>query len=428
MYRPDRKREGRNRRRAAALALILALAAGLFSCSGEVGPPRKVILVGIDAADWQVMGHLLEDGRLPNFSRLISQGSTGRLDTFLPLRKSPILWTSIATSKLPDEHGIGGFVKPSGDGKSVPYTGNTRRVKALWDILGEQCMTVAVIGWMVTWPAEPVNGYMVSDYIQYENERGIKFERQTYPEELFDEIDALRLKEQDMVDDRVAHIFPMDRTPEELGAEDWQKGYVKQIFATDETFRRIAHHLNDKGVDFLTVYFNGVDSMCHAFWAQRMHRNHPLNKVIDNYYLWIDGVLGEFMDLVDDETLLIVCSDHGFHGKRKAPDGGTLLGIYMHGEYGIVGMMGKGVRKGTRIIDAGILDITPTILYALGLPIGRDMHGRVLTEGFESAYLEGNPTAFVQTYETGDRVAGEPIASPVDEEIKKKLKAVGYMQ
>ncbi|MGD8627630.1 MAG: hypothetical protein PVH52_00980, partial [bacterium] len=60
-------------RRAALLAVVLALAAGFISCSEKVGPPRKVILVGIDAADWQVMGDMLEDGKLPNFSRLISQ-------------------------------------------------------------------------------------------------------------------------------------------------------------------------------------------------------------------------------------------------------------------------------------------------------------------------------------------------------------------
>jgi predicted AlkP superfamily phosphohydrolase/phosphomutase len=428
MRRQYPKRASAKRGHTTVLALVVALAAGLLMCSSEVGPPRKVILVGIDAADWKVMSDLLEDGRLPNFSRLISQGSTGRLDTFLPLRKSPILWTSIATSKLPDEHGIGGFVKSTKTGETVPYTGNVRKVKALWDILGEQGMTVAVVGWMVTWPAEPVNGYLVSDYIQYEIEDRIKVEKQTYPEELFEEIDALRLKESDMVDDRVAHIFPTDRTLEQMGVPEWQKTLVKKIFATDETFRRVAHHLDDKGVDFLTVYFNGVDSMCHAFWDQRANRSHPLHEVIDNYYLWIDGVLGEFIDMVDDETLLVVCSDHGFHGSRTAPDGGLLLGIYMHGEYGIVGMMGKGVRKGARIIDAGILDITPTILYALGLPVGRDMRGRVLTEGFESDFLMDNPTAFVQTYETGERVAGEPIPSPLDEEIKKKLKAVGYMQ
>jgi predicted AlkP superfamily phosphohydrolase/phosphomutase len=410
------------------LILLPAVFAGFFSCSSEVSPPEKVIFLGIDAADWGVMKDLLDEGNLPNFSRLVSQGATGRLETFLPLRKSPILWTSIATSKFPDEHGIGGFVKSSENGKTVPFTRNVRRVKAIWDILGEKGVRVGVVGWMVTWPAEPVNGYMVSDYIQYESQKRIKFEKQTYPEDLFDEIDAFRVTEADMTDDRIAHIFPVDKTAEGPGFSDWHKDYVKMIFATDETFRRIAHHLNDKGVDFLAVYFNGVDSMCHNFWEQRKRKDHPLSHVIDNYYIWMDGVLGEFMELVDDETLLVVCSDHGFYGPRRANDGGILLGIYMHGEYGIIGFMGKGVRKGSRIIDAGILDVTPTILYALGLPVAEDMHGRVLTDAFEVEYLQDRAVAFVPTYETEVREAGEPIESPVDDQIKRKLKAVGYLQ
>ena len=100
----------------------------------------------------------------------------------------------------------------------------------------------------------------------------------------------------------------------------------------------------------------------------------------------------------------------------------------MHGEYGIIGFMGKGVRKGSRIIDADILDVTPTILYALGLPVAEDMHGRVLTDAFEVEYLQDHALAFVPTYETEVREAGEPIESPVDDQIKRKLKAVGYLQ
>jgi arylsulfatase A-like enzyme len=142
----------------------------------------------------------------------------------------------------------------------------------------------------------------------------------------------------------------------------------------------------------------------------------------------MDGVLGEFMGLMDDETLLVVCSDHGFYGPRRAKDGGLLLGVYMHGEYGIVSLMGEGVRKGSQIIDADILDITPTILYALGLPVARDMRGRVLTDAFETDFLKHHQVDFIPTYETDDRVAGEPIRAPVDEKIKEKLRAVGYIQ
>ena len=410
--------------------LLAVLSAGLIalSCASEVEPPARVIVVGIDAVDLEVMKHLLDDGRLPNFTRLMRQGATGRMETFMPLRKSPILWTSIATSKLPDEHGIGGYVKSTLDGGSVPYTGNTRRVKAIWDILGDEGFEVGVVGWMVTWPAEPVNGYLVSDYIQYETEKKIKLDRQTYPEDLFEEIDEFRLTKKDVSDEDIARLFPVDRPVGEFGIAPWHKDYVKMIYATDETFRRAAHCLNDKGVDFLAVYFNGIDSMCHSFWDFRTKPGHPLEGVIDNYYVWIDGVLGEFMDLVDDRTLLVVCSDHGFHGPRRAEDGTLYLGVWMHGQYGIVSLMGRGVRKGAGIVDAGILDVTPTILYALGIPIARDMHGKVLTDGFDPEYLTSRSISFVPTYETGDRVAGEPLASPVDDAIKEKLRAVGYIQ
>jgi predicted AlkP superfamily phosphohydrolase/phosphomutase len=406
---------------------LLGLCCLALTCAQETEPPRKVIVVGIDAADWGVMKHLLDAGKLPHFSRLMVEGATGRMETFIPLRKSPILWTSIATSKLPDEHGIGGYVKTADTGEMIPYTGNVRRVKAIWNVLSEHDMTVAIVGWMVTWPAEEVNGYMVTDYIQYETSKRIELEHQTYPEDLFEEIDGFRLNKADVSDDLVAGLFPVD-APLDRGIAGWHKDYVKMIYATDETFRRIALHLEEKDVSFLAVYFNGIDSMCHNFWDQRSKPGHPLSSVIDNYYIWMDGVLGQFMDLVDDETLLVVCSDHGFYGPRRAKDGGTLLGVYMHGKYGIIGLMGRGVRKGSQIIDAGILDVTPTILYAFGLPVARDMHGRVLTEGFRTEYLKSRPVRFIPTYESGERDAGEPLASPVDEKIKERLKALGYIQ
>ena len=397
----------------AALTMALVCLTGLAGCSTEIAPPARVIVVGMDAADWGVMKNILDQGKLPHFSRLLAEGATGRLETFIPLRKSPILWTSIATSKYPDEHGIGGFVKAASSGETVPFTGNTRRVKALWDILGDRGYTVGIVGWMVTWPAEEVNGYLVSDYVQYETENKIKLDKQTYPEELFEEIDPIRVTRADVSDEDFDHLFPAEFTPETHGYAPWQKDYVKMIFATDETFRRAAFHLYEKDVDFLAVYFNGIDSMCHNFWDYWKRPGHPLGCIIDNYYIWMDEVLGQFMELVDDETLLIVCSDHGFYGPRRAKDGSLMLGVQMHGRYGVIGLMGKGVRRGSRIIDAGILDITPTILYALGLPVARDMHGKVLTDGFQAEFMKSRPVEFIATYETGDRVAGEPLSSPV---------------
>jgi predicted AlkP superfamily phosphohydrolase/phosphomutase len=403
----------------------------MLSCSTRIDRPTKVIIFGVDAGDWGVMRNLLEEGKLPNFQRLIDQGSTGILKTLLPLQKSPILWTSIATGKVPEKHGIGGFVHVVSDGDTVPFTGNARRVKAIWNILSESGYKVGVVGWLVTWPAEEVNGYMVSDYIQYEQEHNIRLERQTYPEELFNEVDHLRLIPSNVEDEAVARFFPVSASPEETGALPWHKSYVKMIYGMDETMRRVTLYLadKDKDLDFLAIYLNGVDSFGHAFWHYRTDvKDSPLSKVIDNYYLWVDEVLGQFMELVDEETLLVVCSDHGFHGPRYRPDGGIMLGIYMHGENGIVGLMGRGIKPGGTILDADILDVTPTILYALGLEVGRDMDGGVMTDAFLPGFLEDHPVAFVSTYETGDREYGEPIKTPVDDQIKERLRAVGYMQ
>jgi predicted AlkP superfamily phosphohydrolase/phosphomutase len=412
-----------------AVLVLTAVVLGMLSCSSEADRPTRIIVFGVDAADWGVMENLLRDGRLPNFQRLIDEGATGISRTLIPLTKSPIIWTSIATGKVPEKHGIGGFVRVVAGGDTVPYTGNARRVKALWNILSEADYRVGVVGWMVTWPAEEVNGYMVSDYVQYEQQHSIRPDRQTYPEDLFGEIDHLRVIPENVNDATIARFYPVSASPEEVQAAPWHKSYVKMIYATDETMRRITLHLFEKDVDFLAVYLNGVDSFGHAFWHHRTKvKESPLSEIIDKYYVWVDEALGEFMDLMDDDTLLIVCSDHGFHGPRRRPDGGLMLGIYMHGENGIIGLMGKGVRKGGEILDADVLDITPTILYAFGLEVGRDMDGRVLTDAFDRGFLKSNPVTFVSTYDTEERRYSDPVKSPHDRKIKDKLRAVGYMQ
>ena len=414
----------------AGLAALLVIAAAAFGalglgCAHQAERPTRVIVVGIDAADWTLIDPLLREGKLPNFARLVSRGATGKLATLMPLQKSPIIWTTIATGMSPAKHGIGGFMAP---GDSVPYTGNVRRVKAIWNILGDKGLKVAIVGWLVTWPAEQVNGYMVSDYIQYENERGIKLEHQTYPEDLFQEIDPLRLTEADVTDQAISSIYPVATPDSAIAGSEWVKGYTKMVYAQDETFRRIALALAKKDVQFLAVYFEGIDSLCHCCWGFRGEPGSPLHGVIDNYYVWIDKVLGEFMNLVDRRTLLVVVSDHGFRGPWHTDDGALLLGVDMHSPFGIIGLMGPGVRAGGHIPDARVLDVTPTILYALGLPVARDMDGTVVTDGFEPGFLKSNPVGFIPTYETGERRGGEPIPSPVDQKVKKKLKAIGYIE
>ncbi|HEY6554673.1 MAG TPA: alkaline phosphatase family protein, partial [Vicinamibacteria bacterium] len=93
-------------RAAAALAVVLALGMSLWTCARAEKPKQKVLLIGIDAADWSVIGPLLDAQKVPSFASFRDQGASGRLRSLEPLTKSPIIWASIATGKVPEKHGI----------------------------------------------------------------------------------------------------------------------------------------------------------------------------------------------------------------------------------------------------------------------------------------------------------------------------------
>src|SRR4051812_42341493 len=129
-------------------------------------PPStgRLLLVGWDAADWQMIEPLLEAGQMPHLNELIEGGVMGNIATLQPVI-SPMLWTSIATGKTADKHGILGFTeRDAQSGEIRPASSLSRRTKAIWNIfqqaLGWRCHTV---GWWASHPAEPLDGITVSN-------------------------------------------------------------------------------------------------------------------------------------------------------------------------------------------------------------------------------------------------------------------------
>src|SRR5690349_14711330 len=118
---------------------------------------HKLLLLGWDAADWQIIHPLLDAGRMPHLKRLVDLGVIGNLHTLQPIL-SPILWTSIATGKRGYLHGVHGFVEPAPDGMSLRATASTtRKCKALWNILAQAGKRCQAIGWYASHPAEIIN-------------------------------------------------------------------------------------------------------------------------------------------------------------------------------------------------------------------------------------------------------------------------------
>ena len=116
--------------------------------------------------DPEAMDLLMSEGKLPHFAELRRQGAYGKLRSQRPIL-SPIIWTTIATGKTPDQHGIGHFVATTPTGEELPVTSQMRQVEAIWNIVSDADREVAVVGWWATWPPERVNGSIVSDHTSY---------------------------------------------------------------------------------------------------------------------------------------------------------------------------------------------------------------------------------------------------------------------
>ena len=433
-------------------------------------PDVKVYLFGIDGAEWGIIDELIEQGKMPVMEGLIERGARVRFES-LPTLKSPLIWTSMATGKTPEKHGIEdfgsfqfplmktSFVKyPDGVGfyrlvytlmrsADMPINSTIRRVEAVWNILSRADKTVGVVGWWATWPAEEVNGVMVSDRFTYTlfnpraSARGLT-RGQVYPPEMLEEIIGYVRLPEDITSEELSKFIDGDVRgdiyPKQWGStvyEEWNPLHqLKLGFTSGESFFNVSQHLITKGQpDFLTVYLEGNDMVSHYFWQYMDPSLYPeeiqdaefqhFDKLIHHYYCYWDSLLGVALESLGAETDIIVASDHGF-GPDSLPK--TRYRGGEHLPFGVFLAAGPHFKEGYIAQDYSVLDLTPTLLYLYGLPVGEDMDGRVMEDVFTDEFLTAHPIEKIASYETDRRRASGSTASPVDEQIKDQLRSLGY--
>jgi predicted AlkP superfamily phosphohydrolase/phosphomutase len=126
--------------------------------------PKKLLLIGWDAADWNFLNPLMAQGLMPTLSKLIQNGFSGKLASLEPMI-SPVLWTSLATGVRAYQHGIHGFIESKPDSSGVrPIRGHHRKLPAVWNMLNAAGYRTHVAGWWPSHPAEHLNGVMVSNF------------------------------------------------------------------------------------------------------------------------------------------------------------------------------------------------------------------------------------------------------------------------
>jgi predicted AlkP superfamily phosphohydrolase/phosphomutase/tetratricopeptide (TPR) repeat protein len=404
---------------------------------------KKLLFIGWDAADWKVINPLLEQGKMPALKKLMENGVSGNIATLDP-PFSPMLWTTIATGKYPDKHGILGFIEPDPSGGVRPVNSTSRTSRALWNIFTHKGYKSNIVSWWPSHPAEPINGTMVSNFFHKEVSDDLDKEwviapDSVYPKSLENVIADLRMHPQEVTPAHILPFIPKAHLVDQK-RDNRISSFCKELSHCTTTHAVGTYLMENTEWDFTAMYFDSIDHFCHGYM-----KFHPpqlpgvpdnlfetYKGVVEGSYIYHDMMLERAIELAGEDTHILLMSDHGFHSDHLRP-------LYLplkaeaapaleHRDFGILCISGPGIKKGDKVFGATLLDITPTILTMFGLPIGKDMDGKPLTNIFEEQpeldYIDSWEDVEGNFGEHPEHLAQDPIAAA---EAMKQLVELGYI-
>jgi hypothetical protein len=459
-------------------ALWVLVASNCSSEAPKAQPVGRVLVVGVDGLEWKVLGRLFAAGKCPNLAGLMQRGSFGRLLTLQPTL-SPILWTTIATSKMPQEHEITGFT----DADLRQFTSAQRRGRAVWNVADRFGLSSNVFGWWITWPVEPIRGVMVSgsssSALVDANWKPTLLPGapdQVHPPALESEVMSIAERAgalaevQRLAREKVFGVIPDDV----LGpVEQNLIRHTLWSVQSDATYHAIAKSLiRSHPADLNLVYLGGPDVSGHRFWRyydpkpfrwpgnpevdEQWKRASPespplaellakpegdrmLSEVIPNYYQWVDELVGELIEAAGKDATVIVLSDHGMHASSTdKPNPKWLTGHHQDGIPGVIIAAGPGIartkawdayaERGELATHASVLNVMPTLLALLGVQPARGAKNTAQLSLLEGRALANAALAPVDDYDEGFRAPAQiEVPAQMNEDFIKKFKDLGYL-
>ena len=405
---------------------------------------KKLLLIGWDAADWKIIGPLLAKGQMPALKKMIDNGVYGNMSTMNP-PFSPMLWSSVATGKTADKHGVLGFIEIMPDLEGVrPVTTNSRKSRAIWNILHNKGYKSNLVGWWPSYPVEPINGVVISDKFQKVNidpNKPSPLAKGTiHPKSAYDDFLDLRMFPYEITKE---HILPFIPKANLINQEEEKTltAFAQMMAQNVSVHNAATKLLRTTEWDFMGVYYDLIDHFCHTF--MRFHppllpgvskEKHDIYKeAVIGAYRFQDMMLERTLELIDDDTTVIVMSDHGYESGNKRILKENMPKVQAapaleHREFGMFVAMGPNIKKNESVFGLNLLDITPTILHHFGLPIGEDMDGKVILEMFK----EQKQPEFIKSWEDveGDFAEIDKDDKPdalSDQEAMEQLIELGYI-
>ena len=257
----------------------------------------KVFVAGLDCATPELVFGL---PGLHNLKTLMSQGCYGRLESVVPPITVPA-WMCMATSQDPGSLGVYGFRNRSdySYGNLGVVTAGSIKASAIWDVLGAAGKRAVIVGVPPGYPPRRVNGVSVGCFLTPDTD---KYDY-THPP----------LVKRDI--ERLVGSYPVDVKGFRTNDKNWLLGEIHEM--TRKHFEVVRHLMTTVEWDYFQFVEIGVDRIHHGFWkyhdpAHRLHEpGHPLSSAITDYYQYLDDEIGRTLELLDDDTVRLVVSDHG---------------------------------------------------------------------------------------------------------------------
>jgi hypothetical protein len=375
----------------------------------------RVRVLGIDGLERRMAEQRVALGEMPHLQGLLARGARARLRAE-PEQVPAIVWTTIATGRGPEAHGIqstgarrlAGMRTPVALGDEGPFsaalaaaadlfrithaqpaTAVLRGVKAFWSVASEKGLRVGVVNWWATWPAQPVNGYLVTDRAFFKLEKGGAFDRETHPSDAFE---------------RLRSLVPA--------------GGVGRPRALDRFHASAA--LAVRGVsppDLEAVYLPGLDietmqQLGAATDVDAASLEARLESV-RGHYRYVDALLGELLAGSGPDDVVVLVGDPGRLARK---DGGAEGLLVLAGGPTAPGDLGSASER----------DVAPTVLHLCGLPVSRELAGQVLEPALRPEFRGAHPVRHVATY--GRPPAARPADSAFDRDMMEELRSLGYIR
>jgi hypothetical protein len=382
----------------------------------ETGQRPRLLVVGLDTATFDAILPLAGQGRLPFLAAALQGGAYGHLESISPPRRDS-LWITLATGKYPYKHGVTGgriypadWIAPGGElrlppvGLSFPQWGTLgrkpstprvypREASALWEILPRLGVPSGVVGWPASGPGRAAADtvFSLSDrFFDGQPEPG-----STRPPDLAERARLLRVEPREIDRGLLARFGPNAPASlvNALAADLWREALsfslLEQHPETGAVFLVLPGLREVSARSFGGFYafqFDGARDPASQAAAERAA----------GYYEVLDDFLAALWKRGDGPRVLAVVSAYGV---ARAGGRGVITGTLEGSPDGVLVLYGEGVRPGALLTGAHLSDVAPTLLYALGVPVARDLDGKVLTAAFDKRFLAAHPLTFFPSYE-----------------------------